>query len=134
MSVYGLCLRVISAGCISAFSRDLRDDGCTGTTGDIADDEDAFMSPPEPILANASAALAASIPIPPPSISPPLLFVSDPPPPPKPEPDCWLSPPPKSCEKEPPDAAPDPDPNPDWFEPIAPNNCIPSDRSPDWSV
>src|SRR5580692_8599500 len=136
MSVYGLCLRAISAGSISAFCRDLREDGCTGTTGDIPADGGAFTSRPEPIFANASAAPAGSIPIPPLSISPPPRLVSDPPPPPKPDPDCWLSPPAKSCGKGLPDAdpGPDPDPNSDWFEPIPPNNCIPSERSPGWSV
>src|ERR1700733_10910145 len=132
MSVYGLCLRAISAGCISAFCSDLRLDGRTGTTGDMPDEGGPFMSrPAEPKLAIASAALAESIPIPPALMSPPLIFDSapPPPPPPKPEPDCWLSPPAKSCGKELPDADPDPDP----FEPIPPNNCMPSERSPSWS-
>src|ERR1700677_3642960 len=140
MSAYGLCLRVISAGCISAFCRALRPEGCTGTTGDMPMPEDGgpFMSrpeEPEPRLAIASAAAAESIPIPPPPISPPFLFVD---PAPKSEPPCWLSPPAKSCPRELPDPDPDPNPvsapDPDEFEPIPPNNCIPSERSPSWFV
>src|SRR5271155_155540 len=137
MSAYGLGLRIISAGCISAFCRDLRAEGCTGTTGDKPEVGGPLMSRPEETkLASASAALAESVPFPPAPVSPPILFASDPPP--KSEPPCWLSPPAKSCPKEFPDPDPDPPPDPapypDRFEPIPANNCVPSERSPSWSV